>query len=62
MAYHSNPILFFHNDAQHWRDCAKQTRTLAEGLRDPEAKREMLRLADFYDRLARQAEEPTSAE
>ena len=37
MAYHSNPILFFHNDPQHWRDCAKQTRTLAEGLRDPEA-------------------------
>jgi hypothetical protein len=36
---------------------ADETRRLAEGLRDPEAKRKMLHLASHYDRLAQGSEQ-----
>ena len=57
MADHHNPVLSFINDAQYWRERADEMRRLAEGLRDPEAKRKMLDLASHYDRLARGSEQ-----
>ena len=58
--HHNNPILSFINDAQYWRKRAEEMRGLAEGLRDPEAKRKMLDLANDYDCLAREAEKQSA--
>jgi hypothetical protein len=49
--------IFFHDDAQHWRTRAEQTRKVSEGMRVPEAKAAMLRIADEYERLACRADE-----
>jgi hypothetical protein len=39
---------------QHWRDRAKEARAKADQMKDPRAKRRLLGLADFYERLAKQ--------
>jgi len=44
-------------DPKHWRDRAREARTRAGELNDPEAKRQMLGIARGYDRLAERAEE-----
>ena len=44
------------NDPEHWRQRAKQMRTLVEGVRDDAAKVEMLRTAEDYEKLAKRAE------
>ena len=43
------------NDARHWQDRANESRSVAETLSDPEAKRVMLEIADSYELLARRA-------
>ena len=45
----------FVNDPQHWRDRAREMRTIAEEANDLIAKAMMLRLADDYDKLADRA-------
>jgi hypothetical protein len=45
------------NDAKHWRDRAAQMRVLSDEIKDPQAQRMMLRLANDYDKLADRAED-----
>ena len=40
------------NDPQYWRDRANETRVLADLIKDPESRFEMLKIAQGYDRLA----------
>jgi len=47
----------FINDPTHWRARAEEMRTLAEHLKDDQARDTMLRLAADYDRLAQRAQE-----
>ena len=42
---------------ERWRKRAEEIRTIADGMRDPEAKRFMLGLAKSYEGLAERAEE-----
>jgi hypothetical protein len=37
------------NDPKHWRDRAEEARTVADEISDPDAKRKMLRIADWPD-------------
>lgn len=39
-----------------WLQMAEQTRTIAEGMRDPFSKRQMLDIADSYEALAAHAD------
>ena len=41
---------------EHWLERATQARTMAEGIRDAEAKRAMLAIAENYERIAKRAE------
>ncbi len=45
------------NDAKHWRDRAAEMRVLSDEIKDPQAQRMMLKLANDYDKLADRAEE-----
>jgi hypothetical protein len=49
------------DDAEHWWSRAEETRTIAEIMNDPEAKRIMFDIAEGYDRLAERAAERTSS-
>jgi hypothetical protein len=40
------------DDAEHWLSRAEETRTIAEIMTDPEARRIMFDIAEGYDRLA----------
>ena len=46
-------------DAEHWWSRAEETRTIAEIMTDPEARRIMFDIAEGYDRLAERAVERT---
>ena len=45
------------NDAKHWRDRAAEMRLLSDEIKDLEAQRMMLKLANDYDKLADRAED-----
>jgi hypothetical protein len=47
------------DDAGHWWSRAEETRTIAEIMTDPEARRIMFDIAEGYDRLAERAVELT---
>ena len=47
------------DDAEHWLSRAEETRTIAEIMTDPEARRIMFDIAEGYDRLAERAVERT---
>jgi len=46
-----------HKDAERWRHRVKELRSAAKRMRDQIAKRQMLEIADLYDRLAKEAED-----
>jgi hypothetical protein len=46
---------------ERWRKRAEEIRTIADGMRDPEAKRFMLGLAKSYEVLAKRAEDRKNA-
>ena len=45
------------NDAKHWRDRAAAMRVPSDEIKDPEAQRMMLKLANDYDKIADRAED-----
>jgi hypothetical protein len=45
------------NDAKHWRDRAAEMRVLSDFMKDAQAQRMMLKLANDYDKLADRAED-----
>jgi hypothetical protein len=49
------------DDAEHWLSRAEETRTIAEIMTDPEARRIMFDIAEGYDRLAERADERTGS-
>ena len=44
------------NDPEHWQLRAEEARAIAEEMTDPEARRQMLQVADSYEEIARRAE------
>ena len=46
---------------ERWRKRAEEIRTIADGMRDPDAKRFMLGLAKSYEELAKRAEDRKNA-
>ena len=44
-------------DSKHWRDRAANMRVLSDEIKDLEAQRMMLKLANDYDKLADRAED-----
>jgi hypothetical protein len=47
------------NDPNHWRERAREARSLANLMIDPESKRMMLGIAQEYEELAHRAERRT---
>ena len=45
------------NDSKHWRDRAAEMRVLSDEIKDPQAQRMMLKLANDYDKLADRAQD-----
>ena len=45
------------DNPQHWRERAEEARILAEDMKQPEAKRQMLEIAESYDRIAARTEQ-----
>ena len=45
------------NDAKYWRDRTSEMRVLSDEMKDPQAQRMMLKLANDYDKLADRAED-----
>ena len=45
------------NDSKHWRDRAAKMRVLSDEIKDLDAQRMMLKLANDYDKLADRAED-----
>ena len=43
------------HDPEHWRDPANEARAQAEQISSPEAKRQLLKIAEAYEQLARLA-------
>ena len=41
-----------YSTAIYWRDCAEESRLLADWMRDPRAKSAMLRVAHDYEKIA----------
>jgi hypothetical protein len=50
------------DDPKHWRDRAKEVRAHAEQMTDRDAKQEMFRIAEDYEKLAKRAEERLAKE
>jgi hypothetical protein len=50
------------HDPKHWRERAEEARSHAEEMKDPEAKRTMLDIAEGYERLAKQAEKRVASD
>jgi hypothetical protein len=48
------------DDPKHWRERGEQLRTLAQGMNDPDAKEQLLKLAGDYEKLASRAQERTA--
>ncbi len=44
------------HDPEHWRDRAREARSQAGQMTDPEAKRQLLEIAAIYEKLATLAE------
>ena len=44
-------------DPEHWQRRAKEARSIADSLNDPDSKRSMLQIAEEYERLATRAKE-----
>jgi len=53
------PINFLYENPDHWRERAKQMRTVAEGIEDRQARSIMLRIADDYGAANRYQSIPT---
>ena len=49
------------DDVEHWWSRAEETRTIAEIINDPEARRIMFDIAEGYDRLAERVASRTPA-
>ena len=49
-----SPVIY--GTQQHWETRARAARKLAEEITDPKAKRDMLEIAESYDKLAKRAE------
>lgn len=45
------------DNAKHWRERAEEARSVAEGIHDPESRRQMHDIAQGYERLAQRAEQ-----
>ena len=45
-------------DEEYWRNRASEARAQAEQMSNPEAKRQMLRIAEKYEHLARENRHP----
>jgi len=45
------------DDPRHWRDRAEEARVQAADMRGEDARQQMLKIAEGYDKLAQRAEE-----